>query len=135
MRNLKVIIFLIIALLSASYLAYISEYIVAGVIFILSIILFFIPINDYKTEDNDSQLLDQIDSLLMDCAEGKLTGRIELDKNETKVERVGWHLNNVLDQMEVILRERVNIQYRRLVVVTMIECYFQVVYMESLRRV
>jgi len=104
MKNLKVIIFLIITVLSSLYLAYLSEYIAAATIFIISAILFFIPIEGSKN-DNDLELLDQIDYVLKNVAEGKLTDRIKLNKNETKLDRVAWHLNNALDQIEVILRE------------------------------
>ncbi|SFP51539.1 Methyl-accepting chemotaxis protein [Hydrogenimonas thermophila] len=104
MKNVKVISFLAIAVLSALYLVYITEYIAAAVIFLLSVILYFVPIENSKNDDS-SELLNQIDYVLKNVSEGKLTDRVKLDKNETKLERVAWHLNNALDQMEVILRE------------------------------
>ena len=105
MKNLKVIIFFIIVVLSALYLAYLSEYIAAVTILILSAILFFVPIEIGQNDDVNSELLDQIDNILKNVAKGKLTDRVKLDKNETKIDRVAWHLNDALDQIEVILRE------------------------------
>ena len=104
MKNIKVIIYFIIVILSSIYLAYLSEYIASATIFLISTILLFIPIDTFKDND-DSELLDQIDYVLKNVTEGKLTDRVKLDKNETKLDSLAWHLNNALDQIEVILRE------------------------------
>ena len=104
MKNRKIIMFLIITILSALYLLYISEYIASAVVIVVSLVLFFIPI-DRVEEKYDVKLLNQIDFVLKNVANGKLIERIKLDKNETQIERLAWHLNNALDQIEVILRE------------------------------
>jgi methyl-accepting chemotaxis protein len=104
MKNLKLVIFLAIAVLSSLYLLYLSEFIASAIIFLLSLGIYFIPIDLSKDED-DSELLEQIDYVLKNVADGKLTDRVKLDKNETKLDGVAWHLNNALDQIEVILRE------------------------------
>ncbi len=57
---------------------------------------------------NDSQLLSQIQKVLDDAQAGKLSSRIILDKDETVVEKIAWDINNLLDQVEVILRETRN---------------------------
>ena len=58
-----------------------------------------------KKQTNQEELLQQLDRVLQDAKDGKLSSRVILDKNETILERVAWNLNNLLDQTEIILRE------------------------------
>ncbi len=58
-----------------------------------------------KKENNQEELLKQIDKVLTETKEGKLSSRVILDKNETTLERIAWNINNLLDQTEIILRE------------------------------
>ena len=61
-----------------------------------------------KKTNNDTALLTQINSVLHDVENGKLSSRIILSKKETPLEHTAWRINNTLDQMEVILRETRN---------------------------
>ena len=61
-----------------------------------------------KKTNNDTALLAQINSVLQDVENGKLSSRIILSSKTTPLEQVAWKINNSLDQMEVILRETRN---------------------------
>ena len=104
MKKIKELIFFIIIFAISLYMFYITEYITSAIIFITSLITLILPYKKDK-DQHDSELLEKIDSLLKKVADGKLTDRITLDKNETKFEKLAWHLNNALDQVEVVLRE------------------------------
>jgi len=56
-------------------------------------------------QNDESQLIAEISKVLKDVKNGKLSGRVMIDKNETALEGIAWDINNALDQMEVILRE------------------------------
>ncbi|HRF56343.1 MAG TPA: methyl-accepting chemotaxis protein [Campylobacterales bacterium] len=58
-----------------------------------------------KKPDQDDAIWSEIEEVLKQVSEGKLVGRITLLKNETRAEKVGWYLNNALDQIEAIMRE------------------------------
>ncbi len=103
LKNLHVVVLLCVAILSSLYLFYIAEYIVASIVFVLAIVVLFIPTN--KKDNSNDELLNQIEIILKNMSEGKLTGRVRLDSNSSKMENVAWSLNNALDQIEVILRE------------------------------
>jgi len=62
-----------------------------------------------KNKKNETELMDKIESVLTDVENGKLASRVVLDKNETRLEKIAWKINNSLDQMEVILRETRNV--------------------------
>jgi methyl-accepting chemotaxis protein len=55
--------------------------------------------------DIQEELIDQIAKVLEDAKEGRLSSRVILDKNNTKLESIAWNINNLLDQTEIILRE------------------------------
>jgi methyl-accepting chemotaxis protein len=105
LKNLHVVILLCIAILSSAYLCFISEYVVAITIFLLSVGSLLLPSNVNSKKDNDEKILNQVEGILKEMADGKLTSRVWLESNSTKMEGVAWHLNNALDQMEAILRE------------------------------
>ena len=58
-----------------------------------------------KKETDNTELLNNIQSVLNDTKNGKLSSRIVVHKNETQLEKIAWDINNTLDQIEIILRE------------------------------
>ena len=64
----------------------------------------------FSKNSNNSQndVLQQIQKVLDDAQNGKLSSRVIIDKDETIVEQIAWGLNNLLDQVEIILRESRN---------------------------
>ncbi len=103
LKNLHVVLLLCIAVFSSFYMFYISEYIVASIFLVLSIVTIFLPTQTKHSSDDD--VLNQIEFILKNMSEGKLTNRVSLKSNSNKMEKIAWHLNNALDQIEVILRE------------------------------
>jgi len=64
-----------------------------------------------KKQNNETELINQISTVLNNVENGKLASRVVLDSNNTPMENIAWSINNALDQMEVVLREsRNNIQ-------------------------
>ena len=103
LKSLHVIVLLSLAVLSSLYMFYISEYIVASIVLVLSIVTMFLPTQARNSSNDD--VLNQIESILKNMADGKLTNRVSLNSNSNKMENIAWYLNNALDQIEVILRE------------------------------
>jgi len=64
--------------------------------------------NFFSKKTNEMDLVQQIADVLKDVKNGKLSSRIILHKNDTKLESIAWDINNSLDQMEIILRETRN---------------------------
>lgn len=106
MKNLKslhVIVLLCVVVLSSLYMFYISEYIAASIALVLSVVALFVP--SKAKNSSDENVLNQIEFILKNMSEGKLTDRVSINSNSSKMENIAWHLNNALDQIEVILRE------------------------------
>ena len=61
-----------------------------------------------KKNSNETELIEQISKVIEDAQNGKLSSRVILDKNETALEKIAWNINNLLDQVEIILRESRN---------------------------
>ena len=57
---------------------------------------------------NESALIAQIAKVLDDAQNGKLSSRVIIDKSDTPLEKIAWDINNLLDQVEIILRESRN---------------------------
>ncbi len=63
----------------------------------------------FSTQNNEEvELMQQISKILNDVKNGKLASRIIISTNNTPLEAIAWDMNNVLDQMEVTLRESRN---------------------------
>jgi len=106
MKNINIITLLSISILSSIYLAYTSQYIFASIVFVSSIVAFFIPNkNSLHVKNNDKDVFIQIESILKKMSEGSLSDRIIINENTTAMENIAWYINNALDQVEVILRE------------------------------
>lgn len=103
LKNFHVLILLCIVVLSSLYMLYISEYIVASIALVLSIGTLFIPTT--VKNSSDENILAQIDIILKNMSEGKLTDRVNLNTHSSNIEGTAWHLNDALDQIEAILRE------------------------------
>jgi len=75
----------------------------------LLVVLAVIPwLNIEKKSKNEEDILDIIDNLVQETFEGKIHKRAVLDGDSTKEERIGWHINEMLDQIEDLLRESIN---------------------------
>ena len=102
-KNINILAFFILSVLSSGYFAFISEYIAAVVVLVISLVVLLLPQNSKNSEDDN--ILNQVDKILNDMSKGILVNRVMLSTNNNKIEKIAWNLNNALDQIEAILRE------------------------------
>jgi methyl-accepting chemotaxis protein len=105
LKNPSVILLFIVSIIACVVLGMNSQLIAAGVLFFISLIALFIPQNGASSGASSDMLLQKIQDVLDDVSKGKLSRRVILYKNETELEKIAWDINNLLDQVEVILRE------------------------------
>jgi methyl-accepting chemotaxis protein len=101
--NIKIIITAILVLVGA-YLGYKGEYIATGGILIAVLLLWLVK-NEKKEK---SDVLVKIEDVVQKAYNGEIYHRILLDDDKTKEEKIGWHINEMLDQIEDLLREAQN---------------------------
>jgi methyl-accepting chemotaxis protein len=103
MKIKEIIISLILGLLAA-YLLYEKEFI-ASIISIIPVIIIWLP----KKEKNQShEELEKINKVVEKVYNGEIHHRIILNDDKTLEERIGWNINEMLDQIEDLLRESEN---------------------------
>lgn len=108
LKNPTVIVLLLLALGAAIYLAVLEAYIGTGFLLIGAVASLLLSGNSsIETSSNsyENTLRSNILNVVEDANNGKLNSRISLGKNETRLERTAWAINDVLDQIEIILRE------------------------------
>jgi len=98
--SLMVLIFVLIfasSVYEGAYFTLIFAVIGAG-------LTFFLP----KPKNASEDVLNEIDRVVQDAYEGKISERIILDNDESKEEKIAWNINEMLDQVEDLLRENKN---------------------------
>jgi methyl-accepting chemotaxis protein len=68
----------------------------------------FLPSNQSKKESQQQGIFEKIDKTVEEVYNGKLASRIILDEENTIQEKIGWNINEMLDQIEDLLRESKN---------------------------
>ena len=86
------------------YLLFIGEYIAGGIGILLSLLV-FVP---EKKASEDDNVLDKIQKVVNEAYQGKLYERIIIHSDKTKEEKIAWNINEMLDQIEDLLRESEN---------------------------
>jgi len=71
----------------------------------LPIIFLWLP---QKKEESSEDALDKIQNVVEKAYNGEIYHRVILDNDKTKEEKIGWHINEMLDQIEDLLRESQN---------------------------
>jgi methyl-accepting chemotaxis protein len=108
-KNPTLIVLLLLALGGAIYLALLGAYVGAGVIALGALASLLLSgqtsLEGAGANSYESNLRDQILKVVSDAGKGKLESRIILGKNESRLEKTSWAINDMLDQVEVILRE------------------------------
>ncbi|RUM61036.1 MAG: chemotaxis protein, partial [Sulfurimonas sp.] len=110
LKNPTTLILLILALGGAAYLAVLGAFIGAGGLAIGAIVAIVLALlsegnRSSKGRHYEEQILEQILSVLRHAKNGDLVHRIVLGENHTKLERTAWAVNDLLDQVEITLRE------------------------------
>ena len=80
-----------------------NQYILSGLFLIIGIIPFF-----KKENKQNEDVLDKINNVVEKVYKGEIHHRIILDDDKTKEEKIGWNINETLDQIEDLLREAEN---------------------------
>ena len=62
----------------------------------------------FKKDERNEEVLDKIEQVVKKAYEGELYHRIIIDGEKTKEERIAWNINEMLDQIEDLLREAEN---------------------------
>jgi methyl-accepting chemotaxis protein len=84
---------------------YEQNYIILGIA-LIGLVVSFLPL---KKEGNTSEeVLEQIDKVVKNAYDGKISDRIIIDGDEKKEEKIAWNINEMLDQIEDLLRENEN---------------------------
>ena len=108
MLTLRLIAILLINLALLGYLVYVGEYIAAGVYVILVAFAHILPSSKNKRNANQEMIFEKIDKTVEKAYEGKLSSRIILNGESSLEEKIGWNINEMLDQIEDLLRESKN---------------------------
>jgi methyl-accepting chemotaxis protein len=74
---------------------------------ILFLILAIIPWINFKQKQEDDTL-DKINDVVQKVYNGQIHHRVILNDDKTKEEKIGWNINETLDQIEDLLREAKN---------------------------
>jgi len=69
-----------------------------------AVLTFFLP----KPKNPSDEVLDKIDNVVKKAYEGEISNRIILNESKTKEEKIAWNINEMLDQIEDLLRENEN---------------------------
>jgi len=98
-------ILLFVALVAALIYGLIEQnYIFSALLFVALLISIFIPANNIS--DSQSALEKAMYRVLKGAAEGKLEDRItHIPNDASELSAQAWHINHVLDQLEVFMRE------------------------------
>ena len=83
-----------------------GSYLVGGVSLSLAAVVALLGMKKEEKKDND--ILEKINQTVLDAYNGKIYSRVILDRDETKEEKIAWHINEMLDQIEDLLRESEN---------------------------
>ena len=62
----------------------------------------------FKKEKDNKEVLDKIEQVVKKAYQGELYHRIIIDGEESKEEKIAWNINEMLDQIEDLLREAEN---------------------------
>jgi methyl-accepting chemotaxis protein len=87
----------------AVYALFISEFILAGLIFAIILVGIFVP---SSSTHKPSKLMQQMHTVLLEAAQGKLENRVtHIPQDDSLDSKFAWALNDVLDQLEAFMRE------------------------------
>jgi len=108
MLSLRLIGILLVNFVLLGYLVYLKEYMAVGAYVIFVALAHFLPSNKDKIEAEQREIFEKIDKTVEEAYEGKLSSRAILDGETSLEEKIGWNINEMLDQIEDLLRESKN---------------------------
>ncbi|MBC8238606.1 MAG: CZB domain-containing protein [Helicobacteraceae bacterium] len=108
-KNYKTLAFLTLNIILALFLFLEHNETILSLIFIIMSFLFvFIPSDDLNSNSHDTKVFQNILDLTHEVSRGQLTNRIHYDDTSSQAGVLAESINDMLDQVEVILRESRN---------------------------
>jgi len=108
MKN-KIIIASVLSLGFLAYLIYLKEYLPAGIFAVLSVVFIYLMKDSGPVSSSSSvEVLKELDKTVRDAYNGKIYARAVIDGESKLEEQIVWHVNEMLDQIEDLLRESKN---------------------------
>ena len=108
-KNYKTLAFLALNIILALFLFLEhNETIFALILVCMSLLFVFIPSNDTSNTTKDNAVLQNILSVTKEVSRGQLTNRIHYEDTSSQAGALAESINDMLDQVEVILRESRN---------------------------
>ena len=104
-RTLAIILITICMMI---YLAYIHQYYALGAFIIFIGLSHFLPSAKQTLFKQQRETFEKIQKVVEDVYNGKLYSRIIIDEENTLEEKIAWNINEMLDQIEDLLRENEN---------------------------
>ena len=108
MFTLRLVAILSVNFLLLAYLLYLKEYVAVGLYVIFVALAHFLPSSKTKREAAQREIFEKVDKTVEEAYNGKLSSRILLDGENSLEEKIGWNINEMLDQIEDLLRESQN---------------------------
>jgi len=108
MLTLRLMAILGITFILLAYLIYLKQYWVVAAYVVLVALAHFLPSNKTKFEESQAGVLGKIGKTVEETYRGKLSSRVILDGESSLPEQIGWNINEMLDQIEDLLRESKN---------------------------
>ena len=90
------------------YLIYTSQYYAVGTFILFLALAHFFPTAKQTLFKKQHETFSKIQSVVNDVYHGKLYSRIIVDGDSTIEEQIAWNINEMLDQIEDLLRENEN---------------------------
>ncbi len=106
LRDLRLLAMASVLLLSALVVMLTYGLMVVGLIMIvLTGVIFILPLPKRQNEILEKEVFEKILTTMKEVAAGKLTNRVAVAEEESESGQLAWALNDMLDQVEVILRQ------------------------------
>ncbi len=108
LKNASFLTLFCVAVVGSIYLLLMTdEKIVSTLVLVISFLSLFLPTRSAGNCKNDTNL-DEIVSVVNSAANGELTNRIPNANDSTQIGKLAWGINDLLDQVEIFLRESRN---------------------------
>ncbi|MCF6173858.1 MAG: methyl-accepting chemotaxis protein, partial [Campylobacteraceae bacterium] len=100
----KLLLNFILNVAVAGFLLFYGFYVIAAIIFCLTIVILFIP-ESSKSLSDSNEIIQQVEAVLVSAGKGNLSQRITHINSGDELENIAWGINDLLDQTEQIMRD------------------------------
>ena len=106
--SLRLVIIILASVSVMGYLLLTGQYLVGGIYVLVVGLAHIFPAKITIQNDAQTPILEKINDVVQKAYNGEIYHRIILDKDETLPEKIAWNINEMLDQIEDLLRENEN---------------------------